>query len=150
MLQDFLDLHGKCLLSGKFNGILSCYQDVMPLFLDGRAILIDGHDELRSALGAFRERLLEDDVRLIKGTPLDGQLKDQGRFSIKVRWNYYTSDFKLPQQSVARYFCVNEPAGKKIEMVEYQQFAYKDFTGWSRFDMTAPHVTTYPVSRVLH
>lgn len=149
-LQDLLDLHGKCLMSGKFNQILACYQEVLPLFLDGKAILIDGHDEMRCALGAFRERLLADDVEQVKGTALDGQLADEGRFSVKVRWNYFTRDFKLPRQSVVRYYCVNEPQGKKIEMVEYQQFAYKDFTGWSRFDMTTHHVSTYPTSRVLH
>lgn len=149
-LQSQLDWNGKCLLSGRFSGILPYYKEVLPIYVGGRAILIDGHGELIKAMASFRERLMQDGVRLIKGSVLDGEVAETGRFCLTVEWSYRTHEFRLPGTTVCTYFCVVEQQASKIEMVEYKQFVYEDFAGWTRFDLAIANLAPFPATRVLH
>ena len=75
-LQDLLDLHGKCLMSGKFNQILACYQEVLPLFLDGKAILIDGPPQIMLLAVDFHEDLVQVPPPAARSHPVDTAFPD--------------------------------------------------------------------------
>jgi hypothetical protein len=149
-LQNDVLAHGECLLAGRYDAVLPCYQEVLPVFVDGKAMLMDGHDALRAALSNLRERLLYEGVIRSVGRLTSGEQIEKDRFRFCVDWDYYSSINGAPKTSSTVYFCVRGTHRSMVEMVEYRKQAFPNIIGWKRFDMIAIRTTKRTKSKYYH
>lgn len=149
-LQNDVLMHGKHLLADNFDAIIPSYQEVLPVFVEGKAMLMDSHDALRAALTNLRERLLSEGVIRCVGRVTSGEQIEKDRFHFCLDWDYYSSISDTPKTSSAVYFCVRQNGQSVVEMVEYKKLAFPNIMGWKRFDMAAIQSASRTNSRYIH
>lgn len=150
IFQNTILSHGECLLEGNYDTIIPCYQEVLPVFIGGKAILIDGHDSLRGAFANLRERLLAEGVTRSVGTVISRAQTEQERFHFVVDWHYNIGFNIAPKTSLVAYFCVQQNGKTLVEMVEYKKVAFPNISGWKRFDVSPSRSKNHVDSGYLH
>jgi len=136
--QETILSHGECLLAWRYDSILPCYREVLPVFVDGKAILLDSHKALRVALGNLRKRLLKEGVIRSTGTVISCEQTERKRFHFVVEWHYFIDTTNNPRTSSTTYYCVQHDGKILVEMVEYKKLAVPDIAGWDRLDIASP------------
>lgn len=148
--QNSIICHGENMLSGNLQAIIDCYKEVVPVFVEGKAMLIDGHDAMRIAIEQLRGRLQSEGVARIVGTLAIEEKMGKGRFRFSIEWKYYNGVNMAPQTSSVVYYCASENGQPKIEMVEFQRVAFPNIIGWKWLEASAGVANNYAVSGYLH
>ncbi|MGR3662710.1 MAG: hypothetical protein ACU0CA_16250 [Paracoccaceae bacterium] len=137
-------------MSGNFQAIIDCYKEVVPVFIEGKAVLIDGCDAMRNAIENLRDRLQSEGVTRITGTLAIDEKMGNGRFRFSIDWQHYNGVKVAPQTSTVVYYCAVKNSQQKIEMVEYKRLAFPNIIGWKWLGVTAKPANNHVVSGYLH
>jgi len=132
-LQKFIDRQITGMKTGDFDKVVPHYSDVLPIYFGDDTLLLHGHDELRNAMGMFREKAQSAGAAHTTGILTDAKFTKNGRFQFSADWVYRNDKNRLVGVSTVTYFCDGTGDADKIQMVQYRQAAFPDIGNLAEF-----------------
>jgi len=141
--------HSERFMQGRLDAILPRYAEVMPVYIDGKVMLINGHEELREALFIHRDKVLSRGVTSLVGqVRARSQVRDRIRFTID--WTYGWRHSAKTRTGTSVYFCKKRDEGILIEMMEIKTLAFPDAPCWQNTTSHLLRPTCVPNPTYLH
>jgi len=129
-LQSLINRHSVNFASGDISAILPLYAPVLPVYIAGNRVTLEGLDEVAASLESHYASVKDLGFELIGGKLSALSVPRNGRFRAIVDWRYaHQSGFGGPTGRTT-YFCRMEADGPIIEMMEYPRLAFESASYW--------------------
>lgn len=111
------------LLQGAYDAVAADYHFPLPVFLDGRMVIVRTPDEAKAMLCLQRAAYLQRGVIAVRPQVRALDLPRSGRFRVWVEWQELALPVDGTRISDAVYYCQQSPSGLRIEMVNYTRLS---------------------------